>query len=92
MDINTFLIIVLAINVVTFLIYGLDKFLAKKQMYRISEKMLLTLALCLGGLGAFAGMQIFRHKTKKPIFYIGVPFLIFINCISVYYIFKYIIK
>lgn len=91
-DLIQFIAIFLGINILTFLIYGLDKYKAIKGQWRIPEKTLLLFALALGGIGAFAGMKVFRHKTKTPIFYIGVPFLIFVNIISIYFIFKYIVK
>ena len=56
---------ILIINIITFLIYGVDKYLAYKEKNRISEKFLLTLALCFGIIGAVLGMKVFRHKTKK---------------------------
>ena len=55
-------------NIVTFLIYGLDKRKAQKGSMRISEKTLITVAFLMGGIGAFAGMRFFRHKTDKPKF------------------------
>ena len=65
------------VNVIAFLMYGLDKWKAKKGMRRIQEKTLLGMAAIGGSVGAFAGMQVFRHKIRKPKFYLGVP-LIFI--------------
>jgi len=56
------------INIVSFLLYGLDKFLAKHDMYRIPEKVLLGVSLIGGSYGGLLGMHIFHHKTKKPIF------------------------
>ena len=53
---------------------GLDKYFAIKNMNRISEKTLLTLAF-FGGIGIWCGMYMFRHKTRKARFYIGVPIL-----------------
>ena len=66
-------------NAVTFFIYGADKLFAKLQVRRIPEKMLLFLAFCFGGIGAFCGMQIFRHKTRKPLFRVLVPLSVVIN-------------
>jgi len=62
------LIALIAANVVAFLTFGLDKWLAKRNMRRISERRLLQLTMFLGGIGAFAGSRIFRHKTKKKSF------------------------
>lgn len=57
-----------------FLMMGYDKFQSIRGGWRISEKALLTMAI-FGGVGVWAGMYVFRHKTKKPKFYIGVPVL-----------------
>lgn len=57
-----------AINGIAFCFYGCDKFLAKLGAFRIPENVLLAIALIGGTLGAFAAMQIFRHKTAKPEF------------------------
>lgn len=70
---NAMLIYLIVINIVAFLIYGADKRRAKQNVWRISEKTLLFFALIGGSLGAFFGMRIFRHKTKKALFSIGVP-------------------
>lgn len=53
----------LAINAVTFLLYGMDKYKAKKDKWRISEATLLTMAARGGSIGAWVGMRIWHHKT-----------------------------
>ena len=68
-----FLIYIIFVNIVTFIIYGIDKYKAKKHKWRISENMLIGLALIGGFVGALAGMQVFRHKTKHVKFVVGVP-------------------
>ena len=73
-------------NVIVFFVYGYDKHQAKKDGWRIPEKTLITLALLLGGIGAWFGMQSFRHKTKKPLFKYGVPICIIINIAVLYYL------
>ena len=55
----------LALNLFAFLIIGYDKYLAKKQKRRISEKTLLGFAFFGGTIGSGLGMLIFRHKTAK---------------------------
>lgn len=61
------------INLITFAIYGNDKQRARKNRWRIPEKTLLLLALAGGSIGAWTGMQVFRHKTQKQLFKIGIP-------------------
>ena len=57
--------ILLAINVFAFRLMGYDKYLAKSNQRRISEKALLTSALLGGSIGSGFGMFYFRHKTAK---------------------------
>ena len=57
----------------TFIIYGIDKYKSIKHQYRISEKTLIILPILGGSFGAFIGMIIFHHKTKKKKFIILIP-------------------
>ena len=60
---ETLLYYLTAINVVTFLVYGIDKWKAKQGSWRISEATLLILAVIGGSIGALLGMKVWRHKT-----------------------------
>ena len=60
----------LAVNLIAFVIYGIDKLKAKKGRRRVPEKTLLLLSVCGGFIGAFAAMQLFRHKTRHYYFYL----------------------
>jgi len=79
------LLIILAMltiyNLVTFAVYGYDKKCAIKNKRRISEKQLILMALCFGGIGAFLGMQIFRHKTKHIKFQILIPLFMVVQIV-----------
>lgn len=74
--ISLFEIYLIVINIVTFLVYGIDKHKAKRGKWRIPENMLLTLAVVGGSIGALLGMLAFRHKTKHKKFAIGVPLIL----------------
>ena len=67
----------LGINVVAFGAFGWDKFCAERDMYRVPERTLLTLAAIGGAFGAIFGQQTFRHKTRKE------PFRSYLNFIAV---------
>ena len=67
------------VNVLAFVAFGFDKSCAKRGAWRISEKALMLLAVVGGSLGALAGMYVFHHKTRKPLFSIGVPVLLAIT-------------
>ena len=66
----------IVINIVTWIAFGLDKWKAKSGKWRIPERTLLLLALAGGSLGALAGMIMFRHKTRKPVFMYGIPVIL----------------
>ncbi len=63
------------INLVAFFMYGIDKYKAKHELYRISEKALLRVAILGGSVGALLGMIVFHHKTKHAKFEILLPLL-----------------
>ena len=68
----------IGINILSFLLYGFDKYLAKNRLYRISEYSLFVLSFFGGSIGSILGMTIFRHKTKKISFWIlNIIFLFF---------------
>ena len=83
------MIYLVIINVLGFLIMGLDKAKAKKQKYRISENTLLFVALMGGSLGSYLGMYCFHHKTKHVKFYIGMPLILFIQILDLLFLFLY---
>lgn len=56
----------LIISLFTFVLYGIDKFLAKAEWKRIPERWFHTMSLIGGFSGAWFGMQVFKHKTNKP--------------------------
>ena len=66
----------LAINIATFFLYGIDKYKAKKGKRRISEATLLTMAAIGGSIGAWVGMRIWHHKTMHKKFKYGIPVII----------------
>ena len=66
----------LAVNIATFLLYGIDKYKAKKSKWRISEATLLTMAAIGGSIGAWAGMRLWHHKTMHKKFKYGIPIII----------------
>ena len=63
----------LAVNLLVFVLYGMDKRRARKGQWRIPEKTLLIGTWCLGGVGAWLAMRMFRHKTKHLAFQISAP-------------------
>lgn len=78
--------ILLTLNLITFIIYGIDKFKAKKAKWRIPESTLLLLAVIGGSIGAWLGLQVWRHKTQHKKFYIGIPMILTLQVIATIYI------
>lgn len=77
-----------AINIIGFLIMFIDKQKAKRGAWRIPEKTLFIITALGGGIGTTAGMYVFRHKTQKLQFVIGLPFITILEIIlAVYWIF-----
>ena len=76
----------LAINIATFLLYGTDKYKAKKGKWRISEATLLTMAAIGGSIGAWAGMRLWHHKTMHKKFKYGIPLIIIMQIALVAYL------
>ena len=69
----------LAINVVTLIVYGIDKYKAKKAKWRIPEATLLLLAVLGGSIGAWMGMKVWHHKTMHKKFKYGIPAILLIQ-------------
>ena len=75
----------LAINIVSFFLYGIDKYKAKKNKWRISEATLLMMAVIGGSIGAWVGMRLWHHKTMHKKFKYGIPLIIILQvCLVVY--------
>ena len=92
------LIVLAALNIASFITYGLDKRIAQRNgrrdddvdMRRISEKTLFIMA-ALGPIGAVAGMKVWRHKTKHWYFVWGVPAILIIELAAVvWWLVKYL--
>ena len=73
MDISVGGLYFIVINLLTFLLYGLDKYKAIRQEWRIPERALLLMAFVGGAFGALSAMRIFRHKTRKGRFKLMIP-------------------
>lgn len=77
------LIYIAVMSVIAFAAFGLDKYKAKTDKWRTPEKTLFILAILGGGIGAFLGMRVFRHKTKHTQFVIGIPAIMIVQLILI---------
>lgn len=75
------------INILSFILYGIDKLKAIKKEERISEKTLILIGILGGSIGSLIGMNLFRHKTKKLKFIISLALILIIHIIVVIYLF-----
>ena len=73
------LFFILGINVITFMVYGIDKLKAKKGKWRIPEATLLLLAIVGGSIGAWTGMKVWHHKTLHKKFKYGIPLILIVQ-------------
>ncbi len=89
---NIFMFIWCIWDFAVFFLFGLDKWLARHHRWRISEKTLLACTICMGGMGALMGMQIFHHKTRKRQFIWTVPIaLLFQLAFGIFMVYRYMI-
>ena len=78
------------VNVLTFFVYGIDKWQARQGKWRISEATLLLFAVIGGSIGAWLGMRVWRHKTMHKKFKYGIPAILMIHIIIIGYLSKWI--
>ena len=76
----------LAINVVTFVLFGLDKYNARKGNRRIREVTLMAMAALGGSVGAWMGMRLWHHKTKHRKFRYGIPLILLLQIALIYFL------
>ena len=76
------------INLLAFLLMGLDKQKARQHKWRISERTLFLSAVLGGSPGSILGMQVFRHKTKHPSFVVGMPCILVLQILLVLFLFQ----
>lgn len=74
-----FFIYLISINVITFVVYGIDKWKARNEQWRTPESTLFLLAIFGGSVGALLGMQVWRHKTQHWSFRLGIPLILILQ-------------
>ena len=82
----------LLVNIITFVVYGLDKRKARRKEWRISENALLSLAIIGGSPAALLAMSVFKHKTKKNKFRLGIPIILILQIAAIIYFLNLITK
>ncbi len=80
---NYLLDYILALNIITFFAFGIDKYKATHHRSRIPNATLLGLSLLGGSIGGLFGMYLFRHKTKKKYYTLTVPVFLVVQVVVV---------
>ena len=77
------LIYLAAINIAAFFLYGIDKWKAQRNKWRVTEARLLWIAVAGGSIGALLGMKIWHHKTKHNKFRFGLPAILILQIAAI---------
>lgn len=78
----------LIMNVIGLAVMGIDKSKAKRHVWRIPEAVLFLISLLGGSIGTWAGMYLFRHKTKHWYFVLGMPVIFIYHVVIAVYVFQ----
>lgn len=73
------IVYIIAINIVSFMMFGIDKYKARRGQWRISEAALLGVAAIGGSIGSWTGMKVWHHKTLHSKFRYGVPIMLLVH-------------
>lgn len=74
------------INIVTFFLFGIDKWKAVHNRWRIKILVLLGFCTAGGSIGGLIGMKVFHHKTQKSYFSFGVPLILLVQILLIGYL------
>ena len=85
---NTVLTYLILVNALSLLLMLIDKQKAKRGAWRIPEATLIGIAAMGGSIGAIAGMYLFRHKTRHPKFFVGLPLILIVQIGAIIFLMK----
>ena len=77
---------IVVINLVSFMMFGIDKYKARRGQWRISEATLLAVAAIGGSIGVWMGMKVWHHKTLHSKFRYGVPIILLVHIALMAYV------
>lgn len=81
------LVYLLVMNIVGVAVMGIDKWKAKHHAWRIPESTLFLMSILGGSVGTWAGMYLFRHKTRHWYFVVGMPVILAVQIVIAVYVF-----
>ena len=76
----------LTVNILGFLLMGIDKWKARKGAFRIPESTLFIIAIIGGSIGSILGMYTFRHKTRHWYFVYGMPAILLLQLATIFFL------
>ena len=76
-------IYIIAVNIISFIVMGMDKRRAQKRAWRIPDSTLFVLAIIGGSIGSILGMHLFHHKTRHWYFLYGMPAILIVQILLV---------
>ena len=79
---------VVVINLIGFIVMGMDKRRAKKHAFRIPEATLFTIAIIGGSIGSIIGMRYFHHKTRHWYVVYGMPLILILQIALLVFIYN----
>lgn len=83
---NRFILYIILLSIVTLVFFGIDKYKAITRKWRVPEAVLLSLTAIGGAFGGLLGMLVFRHKIRKPMFFIIVPLAVILYTALIIYV------
>ncbi len=83
------IIYLLIMNTIGVVIMGSDKSRARRKVWRIPEQNLFLVSVLGGSIGTWAGMYLFRHKTKHWYFVIGMPLILVLQLVFLYFLYTH---
>ncbi|MEH6939751.1 DUF1294 domain-containing protein [Bacillus sp. JJ664] len=84
---NYFYCYLIIVNILSYTVMGIDKYRARRKLWRVPERILFLLAIIGGSIGSILAMYYFRHKTKHPKFVFGYWIILFIQCVLYFFFF-----
>lgn len=85
-EIQLLIIYLLIINIIAIIITGYDKLCAKKRSWRVKERTLMFISILGGSVGMYVTMHLIRHKTRHLKFMLGIPVIIILQILLMWFI------
>ena len=81
-----------AINLIAVIVTVHDKLAAVRGSWRVKERTLMLISALGGAPAMYLTMLIIRHKTRKPLFMIGIPLVFVLELVVLFLVLRYVVK